>query len=128
MITSKTGELLSSPLAEELSGRIRRMGKISFREWMEAALYHPTFGYYNRADLQRWGREGDYRTSPERSDLFAATFARYFVGLYEQLNRPEEFTIVEVGGGDGHFAAGVLETMRNFHLRCLMLLVMSAWS
>jgi SAM-dependent MidA family methyltransferase len=113
MVTSTTGELLSSPLAEELSGRIRRMGKITFREWMEAALYYPTFGYYNRTDLKRWGRAGDYRTSPERSELFAATFARHFVHLYEQLNRPEEFTIVEVGGGDGQFATGVLETIEK---------------
>jgi len=113
MITSTTGESLSSPLAEELSARIRRMGTITFREWMEAALYHPTLGYYNRTDLKRWGREGDYRTSPERTDLFAATFARHFVRLYEQLDRPREFTIVEVGGGDGHFAAGVLETIEK---------------
>ena len=104
---------MSSPLAEELSARIRRMGTITFREWMEAALYHPTLGYYNRTDLKRWGREGDYRTSPERTDLFAATFARHFVRLYEQLDRPGEFTIVEVGGGDGHFAAGVLETIEK---------------
>ncbi|HJX93340.1 MAG TPA: SAM-dependent methyltransferase [Pyrinomonadaceae bacterium] len=104
---------MSSPLAEELSGRIRRMGKITFREWMEAALYYPTFGYYNRTDLKRWGRAGDYRTSPERSELFAATFARHFVHLYEQLNQPEEFTIVEVGGGDGQFATGVLETIEK---------------
>jgi SAM-dependent MidA family methyltransferase len=113
MVTSKTGELLSSQLAEELSARIRRLGKITFREWMEAALYHPTFGYYNRTDLKRWGRKGDYRTSPERSELFAATFARHFVRLYEQLNRPREFTIVDVGGGDGDFAAGVLETIEK---------------
>jgi SAM-dependent MidA family methyltransferase len=113
MVTSTTGELLSSPLAQELSGRIRRVGKITFREWMEAALYYPTFGYYNRTDLKRWGRAGDYRTSPERSELFAATFARHFVHLYEQLNRPEEFTIVEVGGGDGQFATGVLETIEK---------------
>jgi len=113
MVTSITGELLSSSLAEELAKRIRREGKITFRDWMEAALYHPTLGYYNRTDLKRWGREGDYRTSPERSELFAATFASYFVCLYEQLNRPEEFTIVEAGGGGGQFAAGVLETIEK---------------
>jgi len=104
---------LSSSLAQEMSERISRQGKITFREWMEAALYHPTLGYYNRPDLKRWGREGDYRTSPERSELFAATFARHFVQLYEQLNRPERFAIVEVGGGDGRFAAGVLETIEK---------------
>jgi SAM-dependent MidA family methyltransferase len=82
---------------------------------MKEALYHPTLGYYNRIDLQRWGREGDYRTSPERSELFAATFARHFVLLYEQLGKPAEFNIIEVGAGNGEFAAGILETLkRNF--------------
>ena len=79
---------------------------------MKAALYDPS-GYYLRSDLQRWGREGDYRTSPERSELFAATFARYFAKLYEKLQEPEEWTIVECGAGDGSFAAGVLNTLAD---------------
>ena len=80
---------------------------------MAEALYHPTLGYYNRVGSQRWGREGDYRTSPERSELFAATFARYFVSLYEKLGRPPELRIVEIGAGNGLFAVGVLETLKK---------------
>lgn len=71
---------------------------------MKAALYDPDGGYYKRSDLKRWGREGDYRTSPERSELFAATFARYFAKLYDELQRPSDWTIVEVGPGAGHFS------------------------
>jgi SAM-dependent MidA family methyltransferase len=82
---------------------------------MEAALYDPTQGYYNRSDLQRWGREADYRTSPERSELFAATFARYFARLYEELGRPPAWTILESGGGDGRFAQGVLRTLAEYY-------------
>lgn len=78
---------------------------------MKAALYDPHGGYYQRSDRERWGREGDYRTSPGRSELFAATFARYFAGLYEELARPETWKIVECGVGDGRFAAGVLRTL-----------------
>lgn len=78
---------------------------------MRAALYDPAGGYYQRTDLERWGREGDYRTSPERSALFAATFARYFAKLYDELQRPEQWSIVEYGAGDGRFAAGVLRTL-----------------
>jgi SAM-dependent MidA family methyltransferase len=80
---------------------------------MSDALYHPTLGYYHRKDLTRWGREGDYRTSPERSELFAATFARYFVSLYERMGQPAEFVIVEIGAGSGHFAAGVLDVLHK---------------
>jgi SAM-dependent MidA family methyltransferase len=84
---------------------------------MEAALYHPEFGYYNRGDLKRWGREADYRTSPERSELFAATFARYFAKCYEELGRPRQWTIVEGGAGDGRFAQRVLRRLAQEHPR-----------
>jgi len=94
-------------LAEHLRELIRREGSITFHDWMKAALYDPRGGYYQRVDRKRWGREGDYRTSPERSELFAATFARYFVKLDQVL------TIVECGAGDGSFAAGVLRTLRD---------------
>ena len=77
------------------------------------ALYDEQEGYYSRSDRQKWGRAGDYRTSPERSSLFAATFARYFAQLHDQLGRPQEWTIVEVGAGDGSFASRVLQTFQN---------------
>lgn len=98
-------------LAARLRERIRMDGAISFHDWMEAALYDECEGYYNRADLKRWGREGDYRTSPERSPLFASTFARFFAGLYEEAGKPKGWTILEAGAGAGHFAQGVLERL-----------------
>ena len=100
-------------LAERLKQQIQREGPITFHDWMKAALYDPVDGYYQRSDLARWGRAGDYRTSPERSELFAATFARYFAGLYEELRRPAEWTIVECGAGDGRFASGVLRALSD---------------
>lgn len=96
-------------LSERLRELIRREGSITFHDWMKAALYDPQGGYYQQAGRQRWGRKGDYRTSPERSELFASTFARYFVKLASET----ELTIVESGAGDGSFAAGVLRTLRD---------------
>lgn len=78
---------------------------------MAAALYDPEFGYYSRRDLQRWGREADYRTSAERSELFAATFARYFARVYKELGSPSRWTIVEGGAGDGRFAHKTLRVL-----------------
>jgi SAM-dependent MidA family methyltransferase len=102
-------------LAVSLRERLRREGAISFRDWMRIALYDESGGYYARRDLQRWGRAGDYRTAPERSPLFAATFARYFASLYEELGAPQSWTIFEAGAGAGHFARDVLETLRRDH-------------
>ncbi|HLM56058.1 MAG TPA: SAM-dependent methyltransferase [Pyrinomonadaceae bacterium] len=100
------------PLAERLRERIRLEGPLSFRDWMSAALYDEREGYYRR-DGERWGRAGDYRTSPERSPLFAATFARYFAALHEELGRPDSFVLVEAGGGAGHFARVLLSTLER---------------
>lgn len=101
------------PLGVRLRERVRRAGAISFRDWMEAALYDPDGGYYPRADLVRWGRAGDYRTAPERSPLFAATFADFFARLHTELGSPPLWTIFEAGAGAGHFAEGLLRTLRD---------------
>ncbi len=100
-----------SDLSERLRERIRTAGPVSFHEWMQAALYDEREGYYCRPDRVRWGREGDYRTAPERSPLFAATFARYFARLYAEMGHPSSWTIVEAGAGAGDFAHGVLESL-----------------
>src|SRR5262245_49261809 len=54
----------SAPLVRELRARIERGGPISFRDFMEAALYHPRFGYYSTSSGAT-GRGGDFVTSPE---------------------------------------------------------------
>lgn len=100
-------------LSERLREQIRRDGPITFHDWMEAALYDPQEGYYRRANRERWGREGDYRTSPEMSVLFAGSFARYFAKLYEEAGSPPRWTIVESGAGAGYFADAILETFET---------------
>jgi SAM-dependent MidA family methyltransferase len=110
---NQSSEKGQSSLASRLLLRIGREGPITFRDWMEAALYDPLEGYYQKPWRERWGRAGDYRTSPERSPLFAATFAGYFATLYEHLCAPDSWTIVEAGAGACHFARGVLEVFQR---------------
>src|ERR1044072_5820668 len=100
-------------LAAQLRERIRSEGPISFHDWMQAALYDRQAGYYSRADLMRQGRAGDYRTAPETSQLFAATFTQYFVKSYFDFGAPARWTIVEVGAGAGRFAHGVLHSLET---------------
>lgn len=110
-----SGHELTPSLAARLRARIERDGPISFHDWMQAALFDEREGYYCRDDLSRWGRLGDYRTAPERTPLFAATFARYFAKLFAGLGAPPSWTIIEIGAGFGEFAAGVLTHLRAHH-------------
>ncbi|HET6671390.1 MAG TPA: SAM-dependent methyltransferase [Pyrinomonadaceae bacterium] len=97
-------------LPDRLRARIQSEGPITFHDFMATALYDDEAGYYCHA-RHRWGREGDYRTSPERSVLFAATFANYFSRLFEKLGRPASWVVLEAGAGSGEFAEGVLDTL-----------------
>ena len=110
-------EIKHNSLAARLRARIEREGPISFCDWMQAALYDESDGYYCRAGRVRQGRVGDYRTAPESSPLFAATFARYFSQLFSELGSPSSWTIFEAGAGPGEFAYGVLSALRAHHPR-----------
>jgi SAM-dependent MidA family methyltransferase len=100
-------------LADRLRDRIKHAGPITFHDWMEAALYDERDGYYRRADRLRQGRAGDYRTAPETSPLFGATFANYFARCYAELGSPGNWTIFEIGAGRGDFAQTVLTALRT---------------
>src|SRR5712664_213740 len=106
-------------IAERLCARIERDGPISFHEWMQAALYDEREGYYCRLDRIPQGRAGDYRTAPETSPLFAATFAWYFSKLFAELffemGSPPAWAIFEAGAGGGEFARGVLKSLQSHY-------------
>src|SRR2546423_6537555 len=111
----KSDDSRAPTLADRLRERITAAGPMTFRDWMQAALYDECDGYYRRRGRTRQGRAGDYRTAPETSPLFAATFANYFMKSYFDLHAPERWTIIEVGAGRGDFALGVLTSLQmNF--------------
>jgi SAM-dependent MidA family methyltransferase len=105
----------NATLEARLRDRVRREGAVPFRDWMAAALYDEREGYYARRGRERWGRAGDYRTSPERSRLFSATFARYFAALHAECGAPPAWTIHESGAGRGDFARGLLQSLKDNH-------------
>lgn len=74
-------------------------GDLSFRDFMEIALYHPEFGYYARAE-NPVGKGADYVTAPLLSPVFAfaiGNLVRDFVSRCEG----EVCSIVDIGCGDG---------------------------
>ncbi|HVG18301.1 MAG TPA: SAM-dependent methyltransferase [Blastocatellia bacterium] len=100
-------------LERKLIGRIRRGGALTFRDFMQAALYDPEHGYYNTARA-KIGPDGDYYTSGNVHPAFGAVLARAFVELWgESSLAAERFTIVEMGAGTGQLACDILTAMRD---------------
>ncbi len=102
---------LAAPLGRLLEQRIRLNGPISFRDWMDACLYHPEHGYYQRGQTTI-GRNGDFLTSPEVHPLFGTAIGYLAAELYRQLGQPPTFRIAEVGPGTGALAEVMLSHLR----------------
>lgn len=97
----------SGPLAGELRARIAARGPMTFRDFMEAALYHPRCGYYTtHADAMTRG--GDYVTSPEVHAVFGTLVAKQLIEIWERMGRPARFDVVEPGGGGGLLARDIV--------------------
>jgi SAM-dependent MidA family methyltransferase len=102
----------ATELERRLIDRISREGPITFRNFMQAALYDPELGYYNTERL-KIGAEGDYYTSSNVHPAFGAVLARAFAELWDDWTQP--LTIVEIGPGSGQLASDVLSSMRDEH-------------
>jgi SAM-dependent MidA family methyltransferase len=98
-----------SSLRRRLAERIRAEGPISFAEYVEAALYDPEGGFYSRG--QRLGLRGAFSTAPTRQPRFTDALAAEIHACHEALGLPADFTLVEVGPGDGSLAAGLADRL-----------------
>ncbi len=96
----------NAALVELIRRRIQAEGAVTFHDFMETALYHPQHGYY--ATRRPMGRESDYLTSPEVNPIFGALVAKQIGQLWELMDRPERFDVVEQGGGTGLLARDIL--------------------
>src|SRR4029077_7447783 len=78
---------------------------------MQAALYHPTLGYYT--NLHGFGPDGDFITSPERHPAFGWLLGRQALDVWAALGRPHPFRILELGAGSGALAAPLVDFLRE---------------
>ena len=74
---------------------------------MQAALYDAECGYYTTLT-----RFDDFLTSPEVHPAFGWLLGRQALEVWEVLERPRPFCILELGGGSGALAETLLEYLR----------------
>ena len=98
-------------LSEIIINKIKKEGPISFRDYMEMALYYPSTGYYNSA-ANKIGKEGDYYTSPVLSSFFGEMIGKQMEEMWILLGKIP-FTIVEYGAGTGALCSGIIEYLKN---------------
>ncbi|MBI2193773.1 MAG: SAM-dependent methyltransferase [Planctomycetes bacterium] len=94
-------------MLEFILGEIRSRGPMSFARFMELALYHPEFGYYQKS--VKLGKSGDFYTSSHVSPVFGRLIGKQLKEMWDILGRPGVFHAVELGAGEGFLARDVLD-------------------
>jgi SAM-dependent MidA family methyltransferase len=94
-------------MASWIAERVRSEGgRISFERFMELALYDPAHGYYTR-HITTVGRSGDFSTALTIGDALVRSVAAWVKAEAKLLALPA-VQIIELGGGAGQLASGIL--------------------
>lgn len=104
---------VSEQLVKTIRTQITQHGPVSFKWFMQQALYHPELGYYG-AGRARIGRRGDFYTSVSVGKIFGELLAKQFEEMWLRMNAPLAFAIVEEGAHGGQFAHDVLSWLQRF--------------
>jgi SAM-dependent MidA family methyltransferase len=102
------------PAQRSLSTEIRNLlqyGDLTFRDFMELALYHPEFGYYTR-ERNPVGKEGDYVTAPSLSPVFSFAIAN-LIREFLRRGEGELSTIADIGAGDGSLIQALAQQIED---------------
>lgn len=115
-LTSQSPSPDSQPLQNLITEQIATspQQRITFAEYMNSVLYHPQYGYYSSGTV-KIGSQGDFFTSPSLGSDFGELLAEQFVEMWENLERPVPFVLLEMGAGQGLLAADILNQLEKYH-------------
>ncbi|MEM9628395.1 MAG: SAM-dependent methyltransferase [Pseudomonadota bacterium] len=95
-----------NPLLALIRERIRDQGHLSIAAYMELALNHPDWGYYQTREP--FGTAGDFITAPEISQVFGELIGLWLATAWQDAGRPDPFRLVELGPGRGQLMADLV--------------------
>ncbi|HJV45667.1 MAG TPA: SAM-dependent methyltransferase [Bacillota bacterium] len=87
---------------------------ISFYQFMELALYHPTYGYYCRNE-EKVGKGGDFYTNASVGSVFGEILAGVFTEMGECIASENPIHLIEFGGGNGTLMKQVLSEWKHHY-------------
>jgi len=86
-------------------------GFLSFEAFMRMALYEPKLGYYESEHV--FGKAGDFVTGADLGPWLAMGFADLMVWGWQELGQPEQWVLLEQGGGTGRLLTQVLKILKQ---------------
>ncbi|MCB1392999.1 SAM-dependent methyltransferase [Nitrobacter sp.] len=99
-----------APLLADIKRLIKTSGPLPVWRYMQLCLTHPEHGYYIARDPL--GREGDFITSPEVSQMFGELLGLWGASVWRTIGSPLTLRLIELGPGRGTMMADALRALR----------------
>lgn len=110
--STATASSKSATLSKYLAETIKATGPISLAAFMRQCLTNPEAGYYINKDP--FGKEGDFITSPEISQMFGELIGVWFLTQLMLNQSVKKIRLVELGPGRGTLMDDMLRTSMTF--------------
>ena len=101
--------MTETPLTGKIKALIAANGPLSVTDFFAICLADPEHGYYQTR--QPFGREGDFVTAPEISQLFGEMIGIFLVHAWQRHGMPANPRLIEVGPGRGTMMADILRVI-----------------
>tara|TARA_B100000575_G_scaffold88972_1_gene70503 strand:+ start:536 stop:1552 length:1017 start_codon:yes stop_codon:yes gene_type:complete len=92
---------------------IKSIGSINVQDFVEISNFDKDSGFYNKPDIEKIGKNGQFITSPEISSLFSIALANQFLKEF-----PEEknVNLLELGPGNGLLTIDIYNYLKSKHI------------
>ena len=101
---------MAKSIGTQIKELIEYNGKITFAEFMNLVLFSSPYGYYYSG--QNIGQR-DYFTSPTAHPLFGALIAVQLKQIWEIMDKPKPFYVIEFGAGDGILGKDIVKYSKS---------------
>ena len=98
-------------LKQLIIDEIEQKGPLSLARFIELSLAHQSEGYYSLT--KSIGKDSDFITSPEISQLFGEIIGVWCVNLWQLIGSPADIALVELGPGNGTLISDILRITKN---------------
>ncbi len=103
---------MANDLQAYLIDQIKQQGPMALGTFIKNAMMHSRFGYYANESTHPIGRQGDFITAPEVSQMFGEMIGAWIIDTWEQMGGGK-ITLIECGPGRGTLMADILRVTQK---------------
>ena len=89
---------------------IKSVGSINIQDFVEISNFDKDSGFYNKPNIEKIGKDGQFMTSPEISSLFSMALTNQFL---KEFPKVKNVNLLELGPGNGILTLDIYHYLKS---------------